>query len=109
MPCDCSHMEPRFHETESKNVAGHLVYLLGKLGYKVSKDIRDASTDIYGNESKVHEWTELLCTTCGNLSKFATEKYIYDAHNPKARALADWWENHQAEDKKKKKKKSLPF
>ncbi len=94
-------MEPREHERESKKVAQLIVYVAGELGLTPSPVIVKAANDYYGNESKVHEFTEALCNLCSNMPGKASDKIIYDGRSKNARRLAGWWDAHQEADKAK--------
>ena len=107
MPCDSSHMQATHKEVASKEIAAHLCYIIKALGKKPTKDIKDAAKNYYGNLQNLDKWTELLCQICGDLDKEQQNKYIYDGRNKEARALADWWEDHQEQDARRKKNKEL--
>lgn len=99
MPCNSDYMNPNAAEKNSKEVAGLIVYIEKKMGDETPGWITDAATDYYGAPARLDELTEILCSLCSVLSPAALEEVIYDAHNPKARELAAWWEEHQAADK----------
>jgi hypothetical protein len=103
-------MEPHGAEVESKAVAEHLMYLNEKAHIKVSDEVEAAADNYYGNKEMLHEFTMQLCSACHKVS----DDIIYNGRDPKARKLADWWDNHQAgearrekEDKEIAKKKKL--
>jgi len=92
-------MEPNQHEAESKRVSKHIVYLSKQLKTVPPEYVVEAANSFYGNVSKVHELTALLCKLCQE----ASDEIIYNGKDPTARKLADWWDAHQAADKIKAK------
>jgi hypothetical protein len=40
-----------------------------------------------------------VCLTCESMTEEQKSAVIYDGSNSKARALADWWDQHQKDDK----------
>lgn len=106
MPCDCSHLEPRYYEKESRKVAQLIVYVTDNLGLETSKEAKEASQHIYGDEEMIHQFTAELCRLCKEMTDEQAAKIIWDGRNRQARRLADWWEKHQAADKQKAEKKA---
>lgn len=96
-------MEVTAREEESRLVAGHLCYLFNALGQKanITKEMKKAKDEYYGNLPEVDNWTALLCSTITNMTDAEKDSYIYDGKNPKARAIADWWDRHQKWDKER--------
>ena len=101
MPCDGSHCEPNLREKESKDIAQHLVWLRDTIGIALPTGVVKASTYIYGNTSMLDAWTALLCANCAHMD----QDIIYNGRDPKARALADWWDKHQEVDKNRLQKR----
>jgi len=103
MPCRSDYLESTQREKESKRVATLLVYLFTELNQtaQITKELSDAVDNYYGEESKLDEWTALLCSTLRNLSQKEEDAIVYNARDKKSRKLATWWENHQAWDKKR--------
>ncbi len=101
MPCDCSHLKPRFHEVESKKVAELIVYVIGKINGEVEPWIKEASEYMYGKEDAVHQLTEILCGICMAMNENTKEKIIYNSRDRISRKLADWWEDHEIIDNRK--------
>ncbi len=96
----CRYDGPNQLEEESREVAKHLVRLSKFKLIKVDKEIREASKSTFGCRDKIHEFTELLCTTLRNMPENVQEVVIYNGRDPEARKLADWWDKHQEADRK---------
>lgn len=99
MPCNSDYMNPTAAEKNSKQVASLLVHAYGVLGDVVPDWIASAATNQYGAPAQLDLLTQILCELCAHLSEADRTRVIYNAHNPKARELATWWEAHQAADK----------
>ena len=97
-------MEPTGREIESRKVAGHLCYLFTALKQKgnITDDMNKAKDESYGNITEVDNWTALLCKTIRSMSDADKDVIVYNGKKAETRALADWWERHQAWDKKRK-------
>lgn len=94
-------MEANEHETESKLVASHLVYVAQALKLKPDASLVKIAKDYYGAPDRVHELTERLCTACQMMTKAQQDRIIYDGRSQDARSLATWWEAHQEADRQK--------
>ncbi|AXQ68875.1 hypothetical protein HOU00_gp250 [Caulobacter phage CcrPW] len=101
MPCNSEYMNPNAQEIESRKVAGLIVYANQKLGETPDPTVVSYSQNTYGAPDQCDYLTSILCAICRKLMDDERERVIYDAHDPKARELADWWERHQAHDKKR--------
>ncbi|AFU88198.1 hypothetical protein CcrColossus_gp328 [Caulobacter phage CcrColossus] len=99
MPCNSEYMNPNAREIESKKVAGLIVYANLKLGETPDPEVVAISQTYYGAPQQCDYLTSILCSICRKMMDGERERVIYDAHDPKARELADWWERHQAHDK----------
>lgn len=106
MPCQSDYLEPEVREKESYMVCKHLVYMADKLGLQLETRIKTASTNIYGDYLRLDEDTAKLCSLLKNLSAADMNRIVYDARNPSARNLADWWEQHQEADRKREAKEA---
>lgn len=105
MPCRTEYPKTVSNlEIESRIVAGHLCYLFNALKQEgnITDDIKTAKDARYGNVSEVDNWTALLCKTIRSMSDAEKDAIVYNGKKTEARALADWWERHQAWDKKRK-------
>jgi len=93
-------MHPNHWEKESKRVAEFLVYINQHFpDIRINDTIRKAADEYYGDQDKVHIFTERLCEACEKIP----DSFIYDGRRKTSRALADWWEQHQAADLQKRK------
>lgn len=101
MPCDSSYMEPNQTEKNRVEVSQFLVFVFGKLGKEVSKNIVNAANSQYGEDVDLDEVVALLCSTIRKMSKKQLENIVYDAHNGTSRRLANWWEEHQKADEER--------
>lgn len=105
MPCEgpsgesCRTVEMKKHRAEL------LIYLLGKLGAFSRK--AEAFVKDPWSSSKDYEAQVDLCTTLRSLSEAEIERIVYDAKNPMARKLADFWEQHQNDDAEREKREAL--
>jgi len=104
MPCNCDYMEPSESEFQSQLTCQHIQYVLKTLDRPVPQWIKDAAKNSYGNPSRLNEAVVTLCDLCHELTTEQEGAIIYDGRNPRARALADWWDRHKAADKARKKK-----
>ena len=97
MPCNCDHMEPTAAERHRREAAQHLVYLFDRLGLDIAPHIKEAADDLYGTGGD--ECVVALC----EILRGGTDDVmaiVYDAKDRRSRRLADWWEDHQEEDRK---------
>lgn len=100
MPCKSDYMEPTVKERQHRQAAQLLVYVHGKLGQPVPKKLSAAAADIYGGADGEKNM-EFLCTLIRNMSEEQRERIVYNGRDPMARRLADWWDEHEAEDAKR--------
>jgi hypothetical protein len=92
-------MEQTDKEKRLQETARLYEYVLLELGQTVAAKIMFTARDTYATEDFVPQ----LCAALNGLTKIRREKLIYG--NPKdktARALADWWEEHEAADAARK-------
>lgn len=97
MPCRCDYMEPSMREKESHR-ACHLLTLFH--GGSLPAWVHEGAKSIYGSRDHADEATAMLCALCEQLD----DDVIYDGRNPNARKLADWWDEHKANDRKRMEK-----
>ena len=97
MPCNCDHMEPTAAERHRREAAQHLVYIFERLGWSIRDDIRKAANDLYGTGGD--ECVRILCDILRGAPEEVME-IVYDAKDRRSRRLADWWEDHQEEDRR---------
>jgi hypothetical protein len=104
MPCS----EPRIEHREqmAADAAEHLLYLEDatplKLGSAVVKMLKGVDARTIGPDL-CDELTRILCDACKVMEGYGDDatKYIYNGHDPRARRLADWWDEHKKIDQKK--------
>jgi hypothetical protein len=93
-------MNPTAAEKESRKVAKLIVWLANEEDRgEVEGYIHEAADNSYGNPSKLHELTRILCTMC----RGTAEDVIYNGRSKKARKLADWWDNHLEGEQRRRK------
>lgn len=102
MPCRSDYLEPTDKEKASVEVCKHLAYVKSKLHMEVSPSLLQSGASPYGDLYKLDEHTAELCRLCRGLNKKQKDEIIYDGRNPKARRLADWWDEHQKFDLKRR-------
>lgn len=96
MPCDSSYLEPNSREKAHQEAAILYLHLLGELRLPVPDWVAEEAENIYAGDARLFPD---LCATLTGLGAKGREDVIYgDAHNPMARRLADWWEEHEAAD-----------
>jgi hypothetical protein len=95
MPCRSDHMETTVRERQRQDAAKHLVYILGKMNQPVPANVASAAVDKYGTDDMP---MRTLCIFMGEMSEEQLNRIVYDGRSAEARALADWWEEHQRED-----------
>jgi len=96
MPCRSDHMEPTVRERQQLEAAQHLAYVYDKLDVVVPPEVMEAANNIYDNKTDKHMKT--LCALLKEASEDQRDALIYNARDPQARKLDDWWEEHQRED-----------
>jgi len=101
MPCRSDYLEPNDREKESKLVARLLVYLYGELNESLPPAVHSASVAIYGSESRVDEFTAMLCDRVKNLTAKQQQAILYDGRKKKARELANWYDAHKQADNRR--------
>lgn len=101
MPCNTEYMEPNVRERQHREAAQHLVYLYGAMNQPIPAQIAADAAHIYGGSNGEANMRR-LCTLLGEMSADQLTRYVYDGRNPKARKLADWWDEHKREDWKRR-------
>lgn len=104
MGCRSDYMEPDEREIESVRVAEHMLYLQSFIGIEFGDEmyLRSVANSTYGDVVSLDSMTRDLCKTLRTLDGTDDgEKIIYNGRNPKARKLADWWDEHQDADAKR--------
>lgn len=94
MPCrtDDSY-GPSAREIEKGKVLDHLNYVA--TCYPLPSYAKQLG---HVSQLDVDNLTAMLCAALELMSEQDLDLVVYDARNPKSRALADWWEAHQKMD-----------
>lgn len=104
MPCRSDYMEPNNRERELKRAAGLLAYTYTQIGKPVPDWVAYEARNEYASRG---ESITDLCATLRTLTPDQTAAIVYNAHNATARDLANWWEEHQEEDRKREAAEAL--
>lgn len=101
MPCDSSYMEPTAYELQIINTARLLVHVLRSTGQNVPSGIENIAENRQGmiGRKAGDNIVAAMCEVMHGLTPEQVEELAYKPRNKTARALADWWEEHQAADK----------
>jgi hypothetical protein len=94
-------MEPTAKEKYCKKTAQLLQYVMRALNY-FPVSISDVEKSINNPYSK-NDYTATLCGIIRQLTPNEMNTIVYDGRNSEARALADWWDEHQKVDEKHQK------
>lgn len=106
MPCNSDYMEPSGYELRLRDTARLLVYLHDRLSIKCPEHFVEMSKTNYPHDPG-DEAVPKLCAMLKKLSNDSPGEFaqiVYDAHSKQSRALADWWEEHQAADRAREQK-----
>jgi len=98
MPCNSDYLAPTSKERRLKQTSVNLRWLLGKLNSDVPEQVLIDSNDIYCRD---HGQVEKLCDLIKSMTGNQVEAIIYNARDKQARAVADWWEEHQEADRER--------
>lgn len=101
MPCRSDYMEPSVQERQQQQAAQLLVFVRNKLGKKIDKGLKEAA-DYPGASPKGDILMESLCSEIRAMSEGELDRIVYNGRDPVSRRLADWWDEHQAEDAKRR-------
>ncbi len=96
MPCSSEHLEPTAKERYRQRTARLYIYAWTEMGMgPVLPEVYAASNDPYCTA----DYTNMLCALIGAaMSKPEQDRIVYNARDPRARDLADWWEAHEQLD-----------
>lgn len=108
MPCtsDGYPETPTKRNAQLQTVAAHLVYFNKCAGVRTHSSIVADSKDSFCRRDRA----ELLCSALNDLLINDEPKFsaiVYNGREPKARRLADWWEEHQRIDDARKKREAV--
>ena len=98
MGCNSDYMKQNSEEEFFQNTAKHIVYVLKQLNKTVPAWVSKTANDYYAQDPK-DRLTPLLCSTLSSLTNKQLNDIVYNGRVKEARALAEWWDQHQAEDK----------
>lgn len=91
MPCYVD--PPTNTELYRHATAKRLHYANSSLGRNIPDEL-DRDAEFLGGK----DYTQELCALLQNLTTDEMDRVVYNAKSKDARALADWWEKHQADD-----------
>ena len=103
MPCSSDGYEQTGWEKERQRAAKLLIWLQRKLGVEVDPYIIKLSETYWCDDD---EGIVQLCGTLKRMSEDQINTIVYNARDKNARALADWWEEHQEIDAKRDQKEA---
>lgn len=98
MGCNSNYMQQTSDEDFFQNTAKHIVYVLKQLNKTVPAWVSKTANDYYAQDPE-DKLTPLLCSTLSSLTKKQLNDIVYNGRVKEARALAEWWDEHQANDK----------
>lgn len=96
MPCTVD--PPSAWEKDNQTCARFLRALMVSTGEPVPDFVKDSADHAEFSESRCQE---MACERLRAMTEKQREAWVYDAHSPLSRKLADWWERHQDADKKR--------
>ena len=98
MPC-AGPDEPSDKEQNRVDAAKLLVYVYGRMNWRVTLWLQNRAEDMYGggDDQAIME----LCKVLESMSPGQLAAIVYDSHNRTARKLADWWEDHLETDERR--------
>jgi hypothetical protein len=94
MGCRSDYLEQRCDEKYRQGTAVLLLWCLRKLCREIPAGLETDAAELYC----VKDHTPELCELLKGLGPAEQSRWIYDARDPLARRLADWWEAHQQND-----------
>lgn len=74
-------------------------YVNGKVLQEAPAKLSDSAISKACGREGLDNLTRWLCSACRSMSEAQKASIIYDGRNSQARALADWWEEHQEHDR----------
>jgi len=99
MPCKSDYLKATERETASRQFCQHLCYIFESLEKTIPEWIRKGADEYYGSSDRVNEATVLLCATIRAMTPDEKERIVYNGRSAKARAVADFWDRHEAADR----------
>jgi hypothetical protein len=95
------HMEPTPEEKRRRAVCKHIIFLSEEMESHCPQWATRGAESIYGAGVNLQAAASVLAGMC----KAADENIIYNARDPRARALAGWWEGQQVEREREAERK----
>lgn len=106
MPCTCDYPEPSRRQREVKRTAKLLIFIRDQFpdspDFLIPRGCRAVANDDYPDVTLADKYTRALCRMCKRLP----DSFIYNGRDKQCRALADWWDEHQAMDAARKKREA---
>lgn len=103
MPCTCDYPDPSRKQRELTRVAELLLFIKSRHPtVTIPAKCRQVANDDYPDTKLADLYTQRLCSLCSKLP----DSFIYYGRDPECRALADWWDEHQAMDAARKKREA---
>lgn len=102
MGCNSDYMKPTDYEIKVMESARHLLYVQTRMELPIEEFVIKLAQgrDYNRITPQVGDIVvESLCKLMGLLTPEQVEEFVYKPRTKEARALADWWEDHQAADK----------
>lgn len=96
MPCSDNYPAVTSSQAHRQRTAKLLIWVYKRLGVPIPKKVRDASLDSYCEDKTV---IPSLCKALKEMTDSDRDALVYDARSKMSRALANWWERHQEQDK----------
>lgn len=103
MPCNSDYLNPTRRETELREAAYLLEYVMRELGEIVPAGVQAAARDPYCNV----DYVARLCGYMQNMTEDAMNRIAYNGKSKDARTLANWWDRHLVADKLREAKQRL--
>lgn len=104
MPCQSyEYPTPSEYDKNISETVKNLIFAKNQLGIITSDSLVKAYAKSYFDKTEGDKWTKELCKLLTGLTKKKREELVYNPKSAKSRRLADWWEEHQRQDKERKK------
>ena len=102
MPCQSYESpSPSEYDKSITETVKNLIYAQNQLGVIISNSLTEAYSKSYFDKAEGDKWTKKLCELLTGLSKKKRDELVYNPKSAKSRRLADWWEEHQRQDKER--------
>lgn len=94
MPCISDWPKPTEQHQRNQRSAQMMLYVCQKQKRKISITLKQDADDEFCHTN----YTVALCGLLKCMPDDERDALIYNARDPQARKLADWWEKHQKQD-----------